>query len=276
MKIDAHQHFWQYKPKRDQWITDEMSVIRADFLPQDLKPHLDKNSIDGCVAVQADQSMSETYFLLDLADKYPFIKGVVGWMDLGSKSPEILLEQLKKYHRLVGFRHVLEGESDGFMIQPDFVRGVKTLSQYGYTYDILIKERQMLETLHFLDLLPEMKLVVDHCAKPNIDSGNPKDWIDPLIQMADFPHVSIKLSGLTTEAEWGKWHAEDLMPYIEAVIDIFGVNRVMFGSDWPVCLLSGDYDNFYTVLKRVLDQLDEEDQTKILGRNAVQFYQLRP
>lgn len=274
MKIDAHQHFWQFDPVRDAWITDDMRVLQRDFMPQDLLPSLQQHGIAGCVAVQADQSPTETQFLLHLADTSPFIYGVVGWVDFLADNLHEQLQEYKRYPRLRGFRHILQAEPAGYMTQPAFVNGVRQLARYGFTYDLLIKPHQMEEALQLLGQLGDVPVVIDHLAKPAIHSGEKTHWELNLAAMSTFANVSCKMSGMVTEADWQHWKYEDFVPYLDELFEMFGPHRILYGSDWPVCLLAADYDQQISIVHRYIHQLSADEQARILGGNAIQFYQL--
>ncbi|MEO9475779.1 MAG: amidohydrolase family protein [Cyclobacteriaceae bacterium] len=274
MRVDSHQHFWNYDPEKHSWISDNMQVLRSDFLPEDLLPSLQKNELDGCVAVQADQSEEETKFLLKLASENPFIKGVVGWIDLKSDNLSEQLEAYKGDEKLKGFRHIVQDEPDGFMTDSKFVRGVKTLADFGYTYDILIFHNQLPEALDFVCQLPEMKLVVDHCAKPDIKNGEFESWKSNIEKLAAHDHLYIKISGLVTEANWNDWKAEDFKKYIDAVVNAFGEDRIMFGSDWPVCQLAATYDQVMGLASKTTECLTPAQLDLFFGKNASRFYNL--
>ena len=274
MRIDAHQHFWVFNEARDTWITEEMHAIRRDFLPHDLKPLLEANGMDGCIAVQADPSDHETSFLIELAHKHRFIKGVVGWIDLKAGSLEAQLEKYADQKVLKGFRHILQAEPDGFMSDPKFIKGVSTLARHRYTYDILIYERQMAEAITFINSLPEMPLVIDHLAKPGIKEGALQEWGQMMKRLASYPHVYMKLSGMITEADWSDWKNEDLYPYMEVALEAFGPERLMFGSDWPVCRLAGNYQEVIQTVESFISSLSPPEKQKIMGKNAVKFYGL--
>lgn len=274
-RIDAHQHFWKYHPVRDNWITDEMSVIRRDFLPEHLQPILKVNNFDGCVAVQADQSETETDFLLQLADKNGFIKGVVGWVDLRSENIEERLNHYKQFKKLKGFRHILQGEKDRtLMLQPEFKRGIQALQQYNFTYDILIFPDQLQCIKKFVEMFPEQKFVIDHIAKPEIKDRKIDDWKTGIQAIAENQNVSCKISGLATEADWKNWKEKDFTAYIDIVVNAFGINRIIFGSDWPVCLLAGSYKEMLDIVKDYFFSYTTKEQEKFFGGNATNFYNL--
>ncbi len=274
MTIDAHQHFWQYDPVRDAWIDDSMKVIRRNFLPQDLRPVLAQNQIDGCVAVQAAQDDAETEFLLGLAEKNDFIKGVVGWVDLQAADLDARLERYQGRKLLKGFRHVLQGESTEFMLRPAFVRGVRRLHHHSYTYDILIFPHQLPNAVKLVAQCPDQSFVVDHLAKPYIKAGKIDDWQKDLNTLAAYDNVSCKISGMVTEADHQKWTYDQLIPYLDVAQEAFGPDRLLFGSDWPVSLVAGDYQEVKGILDKYTASFSKEEKAKIFGLNAVQFYSL--
>ncbi|MEM8893178.1 MAG: amidohydrolase family protein [Bacteroidota bacterium] len=273
MRIDAHQHFWNYQPDRDHWITDEMSILRRDYLPVSLYPLLVENSIDGCVAVQADQSLEETRFLLSLAEKHDWIKGVVGWVDLESNTLPDQLEEFSNELKLVGFRHILQAEPNGKMTNPRFVEGVNLLGQYDFTYDLLIYHDQLDEAIGFVSGITT-PVVLDHFGKPDIQSGQLASWKSGLNELAQRENVTIKLSGLVTEADWENWSVEALQPYFDAVLEAFGTDRIMFGSDWPVCLLASTYTQWIETVEVLISGLSSKEKDMITGENAIRFYNL--
>lgn len=275
MTIDAHQHFWIFDPERDAWITEDMSVIRKNFLPADLAPVLEANGIDGCVAVQADQSEAETDFLLQLAEENTFIKGVVGWVDLRSPSVEERLQHYAQYPLLRGFRHIVQGEADPAFLQgEDFCRGIKALAAYDLTYDILIFPQQLPAALQFVQQFPGQRFVIDHLAKPYIRKGEVKGWEEDMRAMAQFDHVYCKLSGMVTEADMQNWKQEDFSPYLDVALEAFGADRLMYGSDWPVCLLAADYPQVKKLVTDHIAHLSVAEQARIMGGNAASFYKL--
>jgi L-fuconolactonase len=276
MRIDSHQHFWRYQAERDAWISDQMSVLKRDFLPSNLIPELEANGMDGCVAVQADQSEQETLFLLDLADRHSTIKGVVGWVDLRSQDLPARLRSFSKYEKLRGFRHIVQAEPDDrFMLGAEFLRGIECLSDFNFTYDILIYPKQLPAALGLVERFPKQRFVVDHMAKPSIKSGDNKNWSDQIRAIAANPNAYCKVSGLITEADWKTWRAEDFKPYLDVVFDAFGCDRLMFGSDWPVCLLAGTYRQVKELIGDYVKSRFPEQQQKIFGDNAARFYGLR-
>jgi L-fuconolactonase len=272
--IDAHQHFWKYDPIKDSWINDEMQVLRRDFLPGDLKPLLEKNSVDGCVTVQVDQTEDETLSLLAMANQHDFIRGVVGWIDLRNPHLQSRLEYFSTLKKLKGFRHIVQGEKPGFLAQPAFIQGVRKLFQYDFTYDLLIYHHQLGEALAFLKQIPETKIVVDHLAKPAIIRKEIAEWKSNISALAAFPNVWCKVSGMVTEGDWKNWKREDFVPYLDVVRNAFGPDRLMYGSDWPVCLCAASYDQQLSILQAYLKNVSSSEKNLILGANAERFYNL--
>jgi L-fuconolactonase len=275
MRIDSHQHFWLYDPGRDGWITDEMAVLKRGFLPEDLIPALRSNDIDQSIAVQADQSERETRFLLELAEKHPEIAGVVGWVDLSAGNIEERLEYFSRFPKLRGFRHILQAESDDrFMMRKDFLRGISCLAGYHFTYDILIYARHLPVANEFVRRFPEQKFVVDHLAKPGIKAEELEPWSCDIRRLASNPNVYCKLSGMIVEADWKQWTPKDFRPYLDVVFAAFGIDRLMFGSDWPVCLLAGTYAQVKDIIEGYTHNLSSTEKGKIFGLNAARFYGL--
>lgn len=274
MKIDSHQHYWHFNTDDYGWMGDNMAVIKKDFLPADLLPELTSFGFDGSVAVQARQTLAETNWLLQLADENPHIKGVVGWVDLQSEQADEQLAAFAAHPRAVGVRHVIHDEEDmDFMLRPAFVRGLKLLQKYGLTYDILIFEKHLPNTLKLVAQFPESQVfVVDHIAKPLIKDGIVSPWAEHMAELAAFPNVYCKLSGMVTEADWKNWTEEELKTYLDVVFAVFGVDRVMIGSDWPVCLVAGSYQKVMGVVTDYIETLSPENQAKVLGENAVKAY----
>lgn len=275
MTIDSHQHFWKYNPIKHSWIDENMTVIRRDFLPAELKTVFDANDVDGCVAVQADQTLAETDFLLELAHGNDFIKGVVGWADLRSPEIEATLEQYASDKKLKGYRHVVQDEADhNFLLRPDFLRGISKLEQYGAVYDILIFPHQLGATLEFVKKFPNQKFVIDHIAKPYVKDGFYDGWAALMTEIAKEENVYCKISGMITEADYNSWTPEQFQPYMELVINAFGADRCMYGSDWPVCLVAGTYTQVKDLTTNFISKLTPNEQTAIMGKNAVDFYGL--
>jgi L-fuconolactonase len=276
MKIDSHQHFWRYDAQRDRWITAEMSVLRRDYLPDELLEELAANGVDGCVAVQGDQSERETLFLLELAAQQGAIAGVVGWVDLRSPDVRARLEYFSQFEKLCGFRHIVQAEPDDkFLLRDDFRRGIASLHEFGFTYDILIYPKQLPAAVKLVEQFPEQRFVIDHMAKPLIKAGELSSWASQMKDIAANPNVFCKLSGLVTEADWDNWVADDFRPYLEVVFEAFGADRLMFGSDWPVCLLAGSYRKVKQLIGDYTHNFTDIDKDKIFGANAIHFYNLK-
>ena len=273
-KVDAHQHFWNFDPLRDNWITEDMEVIRHDFLPHDLKPLMDANGLNSCIAVQADQSENETDFLLSLASENEFIKGVVGWIDLCADTIHERLEYYSQFPKLKGFRHILQAEPIEFILKPEFQRGITALQVYGFTYDILIYPQHLSVTLDLIQGGNEQKFILDHLAKPNIKNGTSATWATDLKKLAFHKNVFCKLSGMVTEADHRTWTKEDIYPYMDKVLEFFGPERLLFGSDWPVCRLAASYGQVCDLMNAYLERLTIHEQELIWGKNAALFYKL--
>lgn len=274
-RIDAHQHFWQYNPAEHVWMTDEMAAIRRDFLPDDLKPLLDQIGFDGCVAVQARQNVEETRWLLELAGMHPFIRGVVGWVDLRSPELPLQLETFAADGKLVGVRHVVQDEPDDeFMLRNDFRAGIARLAEFGLTYDVLVYPRQLPAAIRLVREFPDQRFVLDHIAKPPIAEGKREPWESGLRELAQSPNLFCKLSGMVTEARWKQWMPAHFRPYLDVVFEAFGVERLMIGSDWPVCTLSASYAAAMGVVLESIAQFPADERDGILGANCARFYGL--
>jgi L-fuconolactonase len=275
MTIDSHQHFWQYQPARHGWITDAMAVLKRDFMPPDLNRELQASGMGASIAVQADQSEDETLFLLDLAKRHPVIAGVVGWVDLCSENLPERLAYFSHHDKLCGFRHVLQDEPDDrFMLRKSFVRGIEHLRQFDFTYDILIYPRQLPAALELVAKFPKQPFVIDHIAKPPIKTKETATWAGHMREIAAAPNVFCKLSGIITEADWGHWTERDLRPYLDVIFKAFSLDRLMFGSDWPVCLLAGTYGQVKQVIEHYTQNLTASESANIFGSNAARFYRL--
>lgn len=272
--IDSHVHFWKYDKKRDSWITSNMKILREDYLPTTLAGTLKRNGVDGCIAVQADQSELETHFLVELAKTHSFIKGVVGWIDLQNENIGNRLQYFSQYPIIKGWRHIAQAEADDFLLQPAFQRGIAQLAAYGYTYDILIYPRQLEAALGFISEFPDQKMIIDHCAKPAIGAKEMDKWASLIKQLASHPNVYCKLSGLFTETKWKQWSPAEFYPYLDTVFEAFGTSRLLYGSDWPVMLLSGMYVQWKSLLGKYMENFDLEEKKKVFGQNAVHFYNL--
>lgn len=273
-KVDAHQHFWNFDPLRDSWITEDMEVIRHDFLPHDLKPLMDANGLNSCIAVQADQSENETDFLLGLASENEFIKGVVGWIDLCADTIHERLEHYSQFPKLKGFRHILQAEPIEFILKPEFQRGITALQVYRFTYDILIYPQHLPVIPDLIRGGNEQKFILDHLGKPNIKNGTSTTWATDLKKLASHKNVFCKLSGMVTEADHRTWKKEDIFPYMDKALELFGPERLLFGTDWPVCRLAASYDQVCDLMNDYLGKLTIHEQELIWGKNAALFYQL--
>jgi L-fuconolactonase len=273
MRLDAHQHFWKYIPADYEWIGDDMAPLKRDFLPQDLKPLLVDAAFDGSIAVQAQQTVEEADWLLELAEQNNFIKGVVGWVDLCSPNVRTQLEQLSANKRFVGVRHVVQGEPDDeFMLRPGFRRGIAQLAEFGLVYDLLLFPRHLPVALKLVRQFPEQTFVLDHIAKPAIADAQIEPWGHAIQVLAKCPNVSCKLSGMVTEARWTQWVVADFRPYLDVVFEAFGPDRLMIGSDWPVCTVSGDYASTMDIVMSYIEPLSPRERDGILGANCARVY----
>jgi L-fuconolactonase len=273
--IDAHQHFWKYNPLSHSWIDDAMAVIRKDFLPEDLAPVLKANGVAGCIAVQADQSEAETVFLIALAAQNDMIKGVVGWVDLCAANIDERLDYFQQFPIVKGFRHILQAEDPSFIIQPVFLRGISSLKKNNFTYDLLIYPKHLPAAIQLVKQNPDQYFVVDHIAKPFIKNGLMEGWKEEIKELATFKNVYCKLSGLVTEADNHKWKQQDFIPYLDTVTECFGIDRMMFGSDWPVSLVAASYDSVLAIIKTYFESFSADEKAKIMGLNAFNFYHLK-
>jgi L-fuconolactonase len=275
MKIDTHHHFWKYTPEEYDWIDDEMAVIRRNFLPADLEQTIKQVGITGVVSVQARQTVKETAWLLQLAAEHPFILGVVGWVPLISRTVQNDLEQFAVNSKLKSVRHVLQGEPDDrYMLRDDFNQGINLLESLNLTYDILIFERHLPQTIEFVDRHPNQIFIVDHIAKPKIKDGLMSPWRENIKELAKREHVYCKISGVVTEADYKTWTEEQILPYIEVVLEVFGPKRLTFGSDWPVCLVATSYVDWFHLVERVFNKLSDTEQERIWGGTAMEVYKL--
>jgi L-fuconolactonase len=274
--IDAHQHFWKFDSVRHSWITDDMRVIQRDFVPADLEPVLQEAGLNGCVLVQVDQSEDENEFQLANAAKYDFVKGVVGWVDLQSPAVEEQLARYSRYPKMKGFRHVLQGEKDrALMLKPAFKRGIGLLKKFGYSYDILIYPDQLGYSRDFAAAFPDQPFVIDHIAKPHIrEKKMTEEWKAAMRAVASCENVYCKISGMVTEADWKNWKPADFTPYLDTVVEAFGMKRLLFGSDWPVCLVAGSYKAVMQIVRDYFSSFSEDEQDAFFGGNATTFYKL--
>lgn len=276
MKIDSHQHYWHYNTDDYGWIDERMSVIRRDFLPEEFAGELQKNGIDGSIAVQARQSKAETDWLLQLANRHEHIKGVVGWVDMCADDVQQQLAEFARHPKAAGVRHVIHDEPDiNFMLNDQFIRGIKLLKELQLTYDILIFPEHLPNTLQFIDSFDEDQIfVIDHIAKPKIKAGRIQPWKEHIQELARHQNVFCKLSGMVTEANWPYQQPADFKPYFDVMFEAFGPDRLMFGSDWPVCLVAEDYASWLTTLTNAISVFSKEDQKKIIGETARKAYRL--
>lgn len=276
MKIDSHQHYWHFNTADYGWMGENMSVIKRDFLPTDLLPELKSIDFDGSVAVQARQSLEETNWLLQLADEHPHIKGVVGWLDLQSEQAEEQIAAFAKHPKAVGVRHVIHDEEDlDFMLRPAFIRGVQLLEKYDLAYDILIFPTHLTNTIQFVKQFSDKQtFVIDHIAKPLIKDGIVSPWKEDIAALGKLPNVYCKLSGMVTEADWNTWKPENIRPYLDVIMEAFGSERILIGSDWPVCLVAGKYSEVMQVVIDYISTFSEKEQALMLGENAAKAYKL--
>lgn len=274
-RIDSHQHFWKYDAREYGWIDERMGVLKRGFLPADLEPRLKAAGFDACVTVQARPTLDETAWLLELADRSPFVAGVVGWVDLCSPDARGQLRRFAKHPRLVGVRHIVQGEPDDrFLLRADFGRGIALLEEFGLAYDILIYPRHLAVAAEFVKRFPRQRFVLDHLAKPEIVRGEIRGWTRDLRVLAAAPNVHAKLSGLVTEADWRRWTPDQLRPYLDVAFECFGPGRLMAGSDWPVCTLAADYGQAMGVVTEYLRDRPAAEREAVLGGNARQFWRL--
>jgi L-fuconolactonase len=276
-RIDAHHHLWRYSKKEYGWIAGDMAPIARDFLPQDLQKVLTSSGMQGGITVQARQTLEETQSLLNFAQEFPFIRGVVGWAPIARPEFPQVLERFHHFEKLKGFRHVVQDEpDDAFLLRPDFNAGIALFKRYGLVYDILIFERQLPAAISFVDRHPAQVFVLDHIAKPRIRDQVLEPWRTNIRELARRENVFCKLSGMVTEAEWAKWRPSDLEPYFDVILNAFGPKRLLAGSDWPVCLLATAYQTWFSTLGEFLSSLSSTDQEMILGGVASEVYSLSP
>ncbi|MEM7391067.1 MAG: amidohydrolase family protein [Verrucomicrobiota bacterium] len=275
MKLDAHHHFWQYDPVEYSWISDALSKIRRDFLPEHLKQEIDATGIDGVISVQARQTLEETDWLLGMAEEHDFIQGVVGWVPLVDDNVGESLERYAEHPHLKAVRHVLQDEpDDAYMLGDDFNRGLAHLKDLNLTYDILIFERHLPHAISLVDRHPDQVFVLDHIAKPRIKENLLEPWGDNMKQLAERENVFCKISGMATEADVDNWTEEELQPYLEISLETFGPDRLLFGTDWPVCLVACEYVTWFDLAARFISRLTESEQAKIMGENATRAYRI--
>lgn len=275
MIIDAHQHFWRFDPEQFGWVSDEMKAIRRDFLPGDLKLEIESVGVDAAIAVQARQSIAETEWLLELADRHAFVRGVVGWVPLARPNLSEYLERLASHVALVGVRHIVHDEPDDeYLLGNEFNAGIALLERFQLTYDILIFERHLPYAIDFVDRHPKQTFVVDHLAKPCIRAREIEPWRTNMRRLAERSNVRCKVSGMVTEADLAAWTVDDLRPYWDEVLNSFGPHRLLFGSDWPVCKLATEYGRWYEIVRELVTPLSDSEQARILGGTAIDVYGL--
>lgn len=275
MKIDSHHHFWKYNPVEYGWIDDSMRVIRRDFFPEDLRAEITAARVDGVVSVEAQQSIVETQRLLDFATQHDFIKGVVGWVELVSPKAGVQLDQFAANPKLKSIRHVVQAEPDeNFILRDDFSRGIRELTRFGLAYDVLIFERHLPQTIRFVDAHPDQIFILDHLAKPRIKDNLLEPWRKNIRELGRRKNVFCKLSGMVTEADYKTWTEAQLRPYFETALEAFGPKRLMFGSDWPVCLVACSYARWHGLVSEWISQLSTAERDRILGGTAVEAYKL--
>lgn len=276
MRIDSHQHFWRYNSEEYGWIDENMSSLRRDFLPEDLGPELMHAGFDGCIAVQVRQTLEETRWLLELADSFPFVLGVIGWVDLRTENIRQQLARFANNPKFLGVRHIVQSEADDrFLLQPEFLRGIGMLTEFNLSYDILIYPRHLPVAAEFVGRFPSQRFVLDHMAKPLIKSRGVEPWSQDIRDLAKFPNVFCKLSGLVTEADWQSWKPNDIAPYLEVAMDCFGPDRLMIGSDWPVCTVAGSYSRVLNLVMEFLGKYSESVREAVLGGTAMKFWDLK-
>jgi L-fuconolactonase len=274
-KLDSHHHFWKYDPVEYEWITEDKAAIRRDYGPADLKHEMSTAGVSGAISVQARQSLDETLTLLRLADENDFLRGVVGWVPFVEPNVSDVIARFSSYPKLCGLRHVLHDEPDpDYMLRDDFNRGIATLKPFGLTYDILVFERHLPQTIQFVDRHPNQVFVLDHVAKPRVKAKEVSPWAERIRELAKRPNVFCKISGLVTEADFHNWTEEQLKPYMDVVIEAFGPQRLMFGSDWPVCLVAISYNNWVDIVGRFCNQLSQSEQERIWSGTAIEAYGL--
>ena len=272
--IDTHVHFWNFDPDRDSWITEDMRAIRNDFAPENLSRIYQDLQITGCIAVQANQSEGENEFLLNLADDHDMIKGIVGWIDFKNPNLESRLDYYKNFKKIKGWRHVLQAETAAFILDPIFINGIKQLKKFGYTYDLLCYHNQLKSIIQMVDQIPDQPFVLDHCGKPDVKTQDLKTWSENIKLLAENPNVTCKVSGLLAEADWKNWKEAELFNCFDVVFENFGVERVMYGSDWPVVLVSRPYEDWFNLINKYALRFSENERKLIFGNTAKAFYKL--
>ncbi len=274
MIIDSHQHFWNYDPIRDSWIDDSMSIIRKNFLPKDLEPILIENGVDGCIAVQADQSELETQFLIDCASSNSFIKGVVGWVDLTSKNIDNRLNHFSLNPSFKGVRHIVQAEKKNYLLRKDVQNGIRKLKKYNLTFDLLIYPHQIMNAVELVKKFSDQTFILDHIAKPNISKPVSDEWKYGIKLLSENHNVSCKISGMVTETHNFNFNNNDFKPFLDVIFNCFGSERIMFGSDWPVCLVAASYNQTIKIIHNYLENCSKKIKDDIMGNNAIKIYNL--
>jgi L-fuconolactonase len=274
LKIDAHHHIWDYDPVQQAWIDDSMAVIQRSFTPADMEPLLQEAGIDGTVLVQVNQNLRENMVFTEAAEAHPFIKGVVGWVDLLAADLEDQLDELRDLPKLKGFRHIAQAEPSDYLSRTEVVRGIRQLGKYGFTYDILIKPNQLEAAIELVRTCPAQPFVLDHIAKPYIKAGDIDAWRKLMYMLGAMDNCYCKISGIITEADWHSWTPEQIRPYLDVALEAFGSRRLMFGSDWPVCLVAGSYRDVVNLAADYVQNLSVQEQQDFWGGNAIRFYGL--
>ena len=273
--VDSHQHFWDIARFEYPWMGPEVAPIAKTIMPPDLAPTLAELGIDKTVLVQARSALEDTTWFLELATEYDFIAGVVGWVDLLDSNLPRVLDHLLGHPKFKGVRHQVHDEPDeAWIVRDDVLRGLRELAKRDIPYDLLLRPPHLKYVPRVVDRLPNLPLVVDHIAKPEIADGTIDEWARDMEQIAAIPHIYCKVSGMITEADWESWTPADLRPYGEVVVEQFGYDRLMFGSDWPVCLLAGTYRQVWDSAHTTVGPLSDEEHAKVFGRNAATFYKL--
>ena len=272
--IDAHHHLWHYSASEYAWIDDSMAALRRNFLPSDFIAELTNARIDGAVTVQATQTLEETQWLLELARNCQQIRGVVGWAPIAAANFQDLAQSLSAELKLVGLRHVVQAEPEGFLDGADFNRGIQALSTTRLTYDLLIVHSQLDEAIRFVDRHPQQRFILDHIAKPKIAAQQLEPWRTSIQELSKRSNVTCKISGLVTEDSWAHWSIESLRPYLDTVVEAFGVHRLMSGSDWPVCLVATGYARWWQLLRQFFANFSEDERAAIFGTTAMRTYEL--
>lgn len=276
MRIDSHQHFWIYGHNDYPWMDNEaLLALRADHLPPDLLCHLNNAGLDGSVVVQVRQTLEENRWMLELADAHDHVRGVVGWVDLCADDVDAQLEPYASHPRFCGIRHIVQDEpDDDYMLAPDFQRGIGRLKAHGMTYDVLVFPKQLPAAIGLVQAFPEQPFVLDHIAKPLVKDAIIDPWAEQIRKLASYPNITCKVSGMITEADWVEWKAEDFDRYLDVVLEAFGAGRLMYGSDWPVCNLAGDYERVFSLAERFASKLSDAERANFWGGNAARFYGL--